>query len=715
MKTRQILLSTTFAVLVALPAFAQQPQQTPSPPPPDDPLMRVTVPTVTVTAQKEPEDLQKLPVSVTAVTEETIERAGIHIVSDAAIYAPNTVFTEFTARKLSNARFRGIGASPANPAITTFIDGVPQLNGNSTSYELLDVQQIEFVRGPQSSLFGRNTLGGLVNVTSRRPSGTKWTGDVSIPFGNYSMWDLRGSASGPVGETLSASGAFSYANRDGFTINTVTGDDLDYRSAFTVKGQLQWNSGEAWDARVIVTGEHARDGDYGLQDLATLRANPFESSRNFEGHTDRDIFATTIQARRKGALMHFESTTGFVNWSTRDVTDLDYTAAPILIRDNPEDDFQFTQEFRVSSATPKKLSDTASLNWQAGMFLFTQNYEQDAFTNLAPFVLSPLVPVAVDQHSRADLDDFGLGFFGQGTVNLSEKLDLIGGLRFDYEDKSANLDSFLDPPLFPGTTVSEDNNFSNVSPQVSVTYRLKPEYMVYGTVGSGYKAGGFNAAAPVGNEAYDEEHTWQLEGGVKTTWAQGRVAFNVAAFYIDWSNLQLNLPNPNVPAQVYIANVGDAASSGFELEVNSRPAAGIDVFGSFGYTHARFSDGSISLGVPVAGNDIPNTPDYTLTMGVQYGRVLTPSMTLYARGEIAIVGAFKYDDLNLQGQDAYSLTNFRGGVRGKLFFAEAWVKNAFDTFYIPVAFQFDPNLAASGYLGEAGAPRTFGISAGVTF
>jgi iron complex outermembrane recepter protein len=275
MKTRQILLSTTFCVAVALPAFAQQPQQTP---PPDDPLMRVTVPPVTVTAQKEPADLQKLPISVTAVTEEMIERAGIHIVSDAAIYAPNTVFTEFTARKLSNARFRGIGASPANPAITTFIDGVPQLNGNSTSYELLDVQQIEFVRGPQSALFGRNTLGGLVNVTSLRPSLTKWTGSLSVPFGNYSMWDLRGSASGPLGETLSAGGSFSYANRDGFTINTVTGDDLDYRSAFTAKGQLQWNSGKAWDARLIVTGERARDGDYGLQDLASLRANRIATS-----------------------------------------------------------------------------------------------------------------------------------------------------------------------------------------------------------------------------------------------------------------------------------------------------------------------------------------------------------------------------------------------------------------------------------------------------
>ena len=147
--------------------------------PTEDDTLRFKMPTVTVTAQKEPEDSQKVPVSVTAVTRDTIDAAGIQLVSEAAIFAPNTFFTEWTARKLSNARFRGIGSSPNNPGITTYIDGVPQLNANSSSIELLDVDQIEFVRGPQSALFGRNTLGGLVNVTSSRPSLTGWTGAVS--------------------------------------------------------------------------------------------------------------------------------------------------------------------------------------------------------------------------------------------------------------------------------------------------------------------------------------------------------------------------------------------------------------------------------------------------------------------------------------------------------------------------------------------------------
>ena len=139
------------------------------------------------------------PLNNISTTNSFMWNGGLLTIGDASIEAPNTYFTDFTARKLSNPRFRGIGSSPANPAISTYIDGVPQLNTNSSSIELLDVTQLEFVRGPQSALFGRNTLGGVVNVTSVRPSSTRWTGSAVVPVGNYSAVDVRAHASGPIG------------------------------------------------------------------------------------------------------------------------------------------------------------------------------------------------------------------------------------------------------------------------------------------------------------------------------------------------------------------------------------------------------------------------------------------------------------------------------------------------------------------------------------
>lgn len=698
------------AVLLAVSSSAHA-QVTP---PSNDPSLRFRTPPITVTAQKEEEDKQKIPVSVTAVPRDTIESAGIRIVSEAALFAPNTYFTEFSARKLSNALVRGISASPNNPAITTYIDGVPQVHANSSSFELLDVGQIEFVRGPQGALFGRNTLGGLVNITSTRPSLNAWTGSASVPFGNHNALAVRGGASGPVvRDKVGVGVSFAQVTRDGFTINDVTGNTIDDRSAFSAKGQLLWVPTDSWEARVIVTGERARDGDYSLNDVGALRANPFHAARDFEGEANRDIFGTTIQTRHAGSRISFSTTTGFVSWDTRDVTDLDYTPMPLLRRDNTEDDFVFTQEVRLTSAdaAPVRLADTAQLRWQTGAFLFTQNYTQDAINSYAPQVIAP---IAVDRHSpRSALDDVGVGLFGQATLTLRDRFDLIAGARFDYESKSAMLESFFEPQIAPPSVVDAEASFSNVSPQVSFAYRFQADKSVYATVGRGYKAGGFNPASPPGSEAYGEESTWNVEGGVKTLWASGRVSTNVAVFHIDWQDLQLNVPDPAVPAQFYIANVGGATSTGVELELNARAAPGVDMFTSIGFTDAEFSEGSVSSGASVAGNKIPNTPEYTASAGLQYSREVRGA-TLLGRADLVLNGAFQYNDHNSLGQDAFSLVNLRFGVAGRNLRGEILVRNAFDTRYIPVAFPY-PGLAPSGFVGEMGAPRTVSVSVGVGF
>ena len=682
------------------------------------PAASFQLPPLIVTAQKEPVDAQTLPISLTPVPKATLQNAGIEIVSEAGRYAPNVYFTEFTARKLSNARFRGIGASPANPSITTLFDGVPQLNTNTASIDLVDVDQIEFVRGPQSALFGRNTLGGLINITSTRPSLSAWSGNFSVPLGNVDARDVRGGIAGPlVADKLGMAVALQYGRRDGYTVNDLTGNDLDSRSAFAGKGQLLWTPMRSWETRVIINGERDRDGDYALSDLGGLRQNPYHTARDFEGFTHRDIFGTTILNRYDRQSMTVSATTGLLKWKAVDQTDLDYTPLPLVTRDNLEESFQFTQEVRAASSAnaPIRFSDMAALKWQAGVFFFTQNYDQNATRNFSAGFLSPFLPFPVVQTSpQAELDDIGVGLFGQGVVTLAERVDLTAGVRFDHEQKDATLDVFFTPAIAPPQQTVADEGFSNVSPQFAAAFHLQPGKTIYASVANGYKAGGFNPASPPGTEVYGEEHTWNFEGGVKTMWANGRVAANAAVFHINWEDMQLNLPNLFAPGEFYVANVGGATSSGVELELNARVHPNVDVFGGFGYTKATFKDDSISGGIAVGGNTIPNTPDYTASLGIQLSRTLAQGLSLYGRAEATLTGAFEYDDLNTQSQDAYSLANFRAGVRGRLVFVEGWIRNAFDTEYIPIAFAYGA-LAPSGFIGEMGRPRTFGISAGVGF
>jgi iron complex outermembrane recepter protein len=371
--------------------------------------------------------------------------------------------------------------------------------------------------------------------------------------------------------------------------------------------------------------------------------------------------------------------------------------------------------FASATAAPARFGSNVALRWQAGLFLFTQNYDQDAINNFSPFLLSPLLPFPIQQHSpQSALDDAGVGLYGQATTTFSENFDLTFGARADHESREAALNTFYQPAFAPGNVVAADKGFSNVSPQFAASYRFQPGHMAYVSGGRGYKAGGFNSASPAGREAYGEEHTWHVESGVKSVLADGRLSANASVFYVNWSDLQLNVPNPAIPAQFYIANVGNAKSKGIEFDLNARPHSNVDVFATFGLTHARFGNDTASSGVNVSGKKIPNSPDQTLTVGAQFSKSLNPALTVYGRGELWVNGGFEYDDINTARQDAYSLANFRAGVRGRRAFVEAWLRNAFDTRYIPIAFAYG-NFAPSGFVGEMGAPRRAGVSLGLTF
>ena len=714
MKVTFTVLSLLITVLLGL-TLAQQPTNEPP----------VRLPAVTVIAEKEPAAAQSLPVSVTAVTAETIHDADVRSVKAAAVYAPNVFMNEFTARKVSNPFFRGIGASPNNPGVTTYIDGVPQLNANSSSIELIDIDQIEFVRGPQGALYGRNTVGGLINLTSRRPTLDAWRATTEGGYGNYNFRDGRLTYSGPVvTNQLGLSVAGGYSARDGFTRNDVTGHYLDSREAFFGKGQLLWVPVTDWEVRLILSGERAQDGDYALGDLAAIRARPHHVAHDFEGFTDRDVIASTLAVNHTGAMVDFTMLTGLVHWKTLDATDLDYSPIPAATRINDEKEWQFTEELRLASAkdAPVELTDALKLKWQTGVFIFTQQYEQDAVNNFAPFVLSPFIDFPVSEHApKSKLDDVGIGTYAQTTLTAWDKLDLILGVRGDYEDKTANLNTSFVPAIAPATALNQRADFSSISPQFGLDYRLTSNQMVYATVTRGYKTGGFNPIAPAGVEAYGQETSWNYELGAKTTWFDNRLALNLDFFYIRWNDLQLNLPTGS-PGQFYIANAGNADSKGIELELNARPIAGWDIFTGVGTADALFRTGAtaghtdaagVDSSVNVTGRHLIYTPDITAHGGTQYAWAVCKAATLYARSEVVVYGHYYYNPVNTAGQDTYSLAKFRAGVRGAHWFAEGWIDNAFDTHYIPIAFEF-PN-GQSGFVGENGAPVTFGMRAGLSF
>jgi iron complex outermembrane receptor protein len=348
------------------------------------------------------------------------------------------------------------------------------------------------------------------------------------------------------------------------------------------------------------------------------------------------------------------------------------------------------------------------------LFFFTQRYSQNAVNTYEAFVFSPFVDFPVAQTTPdATLKDGGIGLYGQTTVSIMKRLDVIIGLRADHEGKDAELHTTFDPALAPSTDVIEERSFSNWSPEFAGAYHFESGSLAYISFGRGYKAGGFNAASPPGSESYGAENAYHVELGAKAELLDGKMSVTGSLFSIDWNQMQLNLPDPVVPAQFYIANIDGAKSKGLELELRARPHPDVDFFGGLGLTKARFDNGVILGGIDVSRNLVPNTPQHTFTLGTEVRRALMNGVTVFGHFDTWFNGGFRYNELNVEGQKAYALVNFRAGARGGKLLVDFWMKNVGNTKYIPIAFAFDQNIAPSGFLGEMGAPRRYGVSAQV--
>ncbi len=650
-------------------------------------------------------DLRHLPLSVTVSDAAFLDSAAVRSVRDAAIHAPGVFFNELSARRFSQPAFRGVGGSPMNPGVTTFIDGVPQFSANSSSLELLDVEQIDFVRGPAGALFGRNTSGGLIGITSRRPSLTTWGGTAESTFGNYNLYDFRGSVTGPlIQDQLGFSFAGGHRERDGFSEDLATGRDIDNRSSWFGKAQLLWQPDDNLEVRFILAAESAEDGDYALQDVTKLRSRERKLTSNFYGHTKRDVIQPTLQVIYHAEDFDLISTTGLVWWDTEDVSDFDYSDLPLLILRRREDMFTLTQEFRFKNpeGRPIVLCKQASLQWQAGAFFFYSHHEQ----NISNTQDLGFLPVA-ESFTQAEFQDIGLGLYGQGILTMWGKLDLLVGLRLDLENKEAG--GSLN--IVPGSTsrVDDSRSFAALSPQLALSYRFKPDLMAYSSLSSGYKAGGFNVDSPA---EYEEERTWNYELGLKGQAFKNRLDYTLAAFYTDWQDMQL--AQLGGAGGLFIDNAGAATSQGVEMALNYRYSNRLSLFGSASWQDTQFRAGSGEGGDDISGRNLPYAPDYNVTFGAIANLPLSRRLTLYARAEVQFIGAFEYTPQNRSGQDAFTLANFRLGIRRDSWFTEFFVNNAFNTDYIPVAMNY-PIFGTPRLVGEAGAPCTFGIRTGIKF
>lgn len=664
---------------------------------------------IVVTARKWTESIQSVPGAVTVQNAATLESRHASDLREAAATVPNMTLGDFSVRRLTFPYLRGVGSGRNSPAVTTVIDGVPQLSYATANQEWVEVDHVEFLRGAQGALYGRNALGGVINVVPQLPTRTP-SGWVSAGAGSKGLIDTRARITGPVGDDDAGSLYAGYSTRGGMTRNDLTGNRLDNRESFFGGGQVYCPGEDPWSFRLSLTGEADRDGDYALSDLAGLRANPYHLSHDYEGHSDRDLLQPVFTAIRHGDQVDITSISAFQGWRSHDLTDLDTTAADLIRRDNREEQQGYIEELRLSSPqkSPVELGRRASLRWLAGGMAYYSAYSQHAFNDYRPMSVPLLgLPFSYQSHDDAALDDTGASLFGHATVTLLERADISAGVRGDVEHRTADLSQYASPALMPANALHDSGTYNQVTPQGSLGYHFTPDVLAYVSASEGYKSGGFNTMPIPGHAAFGNETSWTYETGLKTEWFEHHATANLALFRTEWEDLQMDVP-AGTPGVFYIDNTGKASSQGIETELGLHPVSGLTLFGGAGLLDSELAQGSTAGGVEVGGRELPFAPHATWNAGIEYSQSLCHQATGFARIEEVGTSRYFYDAVNGASQEAYALANATLGIATGSWRIEGWVKNAFDKDTIPLAFPYA--LAPSGYIGENGTPRTFGVT-----
>ena len=716
--------------------------------------------TITVTARKVEESLQDTPVSVTAVSGADLEAREIDTTEELGRVAPNLVITQgqgVSGNASAGAFFiRGIGQIDyllnTDPGVGVYVDGVYLARSMGSIIDLIELDRVEVLRGPQGTLFGRNTIGGAVNLVSRAPS-DEFEARAVATVGSFERREVQGSVSGPLADGVALRVSGLYRDRDGWVDRVTDGTTLGAEETFAARAALRLEpvdaltfdlaldyadtEGTSAPFNVVEVNETAQFAGFHNGALVGPPCVPppgaLDDPRCFNSQwvTD-DLFTeqgtdpsdTEVEAFGISFIGEYDVTdffsiksiTGYRDTSALGNRDGDHT--PILIQ-NTRDTWtheQFSQEieFRGDGMFGGRL------DWILGLYYFQEEGENLNFVTF---------PVVAFQSGGA-VDNDNVAVFGQATFNVTDRLSVTGGLRWTDETKRFTPDQFVlaDPtglfppgsvPGFPLTSNEEFSvEFDEITPMVNVAYEWTDGFMTYATYSEGFKSGGFTQRIfpPLPTPPpFDPEFVESFEAGFKFEAPNGRFRLNGAAYTTDYSDLQVLVL---VGVQPLTANAAGAEIRGFELEFEALPADRLLITGGVGYTDAEYTeleDNVRALGL-TEDSAFAQVPAWTGNVSASYEFDLGAG-SLFPRVDVSFQSESFMDAVNTASlrQGAYALVNASLAFRpdNGPWEIKVFGKNLTDEAYFVGGFA---DLADQGY-AEAGIgrPREWGVSLSLEF
>jgi iron complex outermembrane receptor protein len=684
---------------------------------------------VVVTAQKRSENLQDVPIAVSAVTANQLERQGVKDVLDLRIAVPTLNVTSsagYLTTSLRGIGSNGIGAGIENP-VALYIDGVYYASAASSLLSLNNVAQVEVLKGPQGTLFGRNATGGLIQISTRDPTQSP-SGEFNVAYANYGV--LSGSAylAGGLTGNLRADIAIQGSRQsDGWGTNRSNGQDvykIDHdwalrskvvfepsdNTKFTLIGDYLDHKDSMAAYRVFPNTTPGFTALPGQPAFGVFPSLGYDTDTDLQPITDNWAGGASLRWDQSLGSLKFMSLTAFRKSKARFVFDYDGTPQPIELIDEVQTDRQFSQEFQLSSPSAGRFS------WVVGAFYF------NARAAIDPFILTANdlgARVTIHNHQRTK----SLAGYAQGTYAIFDRTNLTVGLRYT-DEKRSTFDGTTDVlviPLnltIPSSASDREKSFSKLTYRISLDHKFTDEVLGYASYNRGFKSGGFNTSGP-GSDPFRPETIDAYEAGLKSDFMDRRIRLNLAAFYYDYQDVQIQQLNAGA---ITIINGAGARVYGLDAELTAQVTKALRVDAGFGLLDPKFTSfpncptSTAAGGTPVVltsckGNVLPLASKAVANLSATYS-VDIGDGRLDVNGNIYHNAGFHPESDNTIKQAEFS----QFGASAKYTFASGFYLSAFGkNLTDKKIINFETTIPNGTHTGFFSAPRTYGVAIGYSF
>ncbi|MDR0798409.1 MAG: TonB-dependent receptor, partial [Dysgonamonadaceae bacterium] len=669
---------------------------------PDSISTRTLSEVVISASTKETNDLKALPASVSSITAATVEGTKIIDIKDLSLLIPNFFLPDYGSRLSVPVYIRGIGERTTGQSIGMYVDNAPYLDKSVFDFDFLDIRQIDVLRGPQGTLYGRNAMSGIVHVITRSPLEEQY-GKVSLTTGNYGLFRTKVSAAELLSDHAGLALSGYYDRNDGYFTNQFSGEKADPLQSAGAKLRFDWQPHRYWTIRL--TGNYDKC-DQGAFPYGNYSVNEISKPNyDYPGHYQRQTAGSSLNLNFTNSSVIVNSNTAFLYFDDSMKMDTDYTPADVFRLHQQQRESSWTEEITVKSNTGNRYQ------WLFGAFGFYNTLKTNVTTTLGSAGVKNILQTMFDQlHETTKAPqmtvtdpevgipgDFqtptqGGAIFHQSTYNhlFTKGLSVTAGIRLDYEKTRLDYDTHtpihldvkMPYPPFPvvpavADTVlqgRESTVFTEILPKAALKYTFTNGNYVYATVSNGYKAGGYNIqnfadlaqdalkskyianyeTVPVKDAVtYQPEYSWNYEIGYKGQLFKNKLSFELAAFYIDVTDIQLTQFVASGQGRI-LKNAGKAQSLGAELGLTAQFTNDFLMTANYGFTRATFKDYQTE-GHDYSGNYIPFAPQNTLSLSALYQKYLRNQWIdrFYLQANYQAAGKIHWTEANNISQDFY--------------------------------------------------------------